>query len=98
MLPDKRRSFQEVYRVLKDGGEVALSDIALKGSFSKDTYGEIRHYLNDFDYCFRALDIQEYISLLDEIGFVDIRIIEKKLVLTPFIYPSIYVVSLKMKK
>jgi arsenite methyltransferase len=66
LAPDKLAVFREILRVLKPGGRVALSDIALK----QELPSEIKHSVQAYVGCISgAILIDEYRSLLEQAGF-----------------------------
>ncbi|HUF25690.1 MAG TPA: arsenite methyltransferase [Gemmatimonadaceae bacterium] len=63
---DKRRVLAEAFRVLKLGGRFAVSDIVVRG----DTPPEVRRNMELWAGCVAgALEEQEFLSLLREVGF-----------------------------
>jgi arsenite methyltransferase len=68
---DKRRVLSEAFRVLKPGGRFAVSDIVTRGELPEFA----RRSLAMWAGCVAgALDEQEFLSLLREVGFVDASI------------------------
>jgi len=66
LVPDKSAVFHEILRVLKPGGRVALSDIALK----QELPSEVKQSLEAYVGCIAgAVLIDEYRSLLEQAGF-----------------------------
>lgn len=75
LAEDKAAVFREMFRVLKPGGRVAVSDIALK----KELPGEIAESLAAHIGCVAgALPIAEYERLLREAGFAAVQILDSK--------------------
>lgn len=73
LAPDKPAVFREMLRVLKPGGRVAVSDIALKQSLP----AELKESMEAFVGCIAgALPIEEYIRLLREAGFSAVEVID----------------------
>jgi len=71
LSPDKRRVFQEAFRVLRPGGRLAISDVVATAQLPE----EVRNDLGLYSSCIGgALTIPELESLLRESGFHDIRI------------------------
>ncbi len=66
LVSDKSAVFREILRVLKPGGRVALSDIALK----QELPNEVKHSVEAYVGCISgAILIDEYRSLLEQAGF-----------------------------
>jgi SAM-dependent methyltransferase len=73
LAPDKSAVFHEVVRVLKPGGRLAVSDIALKQSLPPEIAEDVMAYVG----CIAgALLIDEYTRLLTEAGFSNVAIID----------------------
>jgi arsenite methyltransferase len=75
LVPDKPDVFREMFRVLKPGGRVAVSDIALKRSLPPEIGQDIMAYVG----CIAgAILIPDYERLLREAGFEAVQIIDSK--------------------
>jgi arsenite methyltransferase len=73
LAPDKPAVFREMARVLKPGGRVAISDIALKKSLPQEIGRDIMAYVG----CIAgAISIEEYRHGLTEAGFAHVEIID----------------------
>lgn len=71
LSPDKPQVFREMFRVLKQGGRVAVSDIVANGELAED----VRRDMALWGGCYAgALGMDVYAAQLQEAGFVDIRI------------------------
>lgn len=74
LSPDKKRVFSEAFRVLKNGGRLAISDVVA----STELPQEIRDDLQLYSGCMAgASDIGELEQILTDSGFTDIRIAPK---------------------
>jgi len=69
LVPDKAAVFREILRVLKPGGRVALSDIALKQELPSAVKGSIEAYVGCIS---GALLIADYRQQLEQAGFVSV--------------------------
>jgi len=71
LSPDKPQVFSEIYRVLKPGGRVSVSDIVTNHPFSE----EQRENKEDWCGCVTgALTQEEYIQKMELAGFVDVQV------------------------
>ncbi len=71
---DKPRTFQEVYRVLKKGGKIAISDIAL----TRELPNKIRESIAAYVGCIAgAVVVEEYQRMVQDAGFKDVKVIAK---------------------
>jgi arsenite methyltransferase len=73
LAPDKAAVFREIARVLKPGGRVALSDIALKRELPREIANDIEAYTG----CIAgAIPIADYKRGLLEAGFSQVEIVD----------------------
>jgi SAM-dependent methyltransferase len=72
LAPDKRAVFREIARVLKPGGRLAVSDIALKKPLPPEIGNDLMAYIG----CIAgAIMIEDYRRWLAEAGFADVAVI-----------------------
>ena len=73
LAPDKPAVFREIARVLKPGGRLAVSDIALKRELPPDLGDDLMAYVG----CIAgAIPIEEYRRALIEAGFAHVEVID----------------------
>jgi arsenite methyltransferase len=73
LVPDKRAVFREIFRVLKPGGRVAISDLVLRKPLPPELAKDITAYIG----CIAgAIGIDDYRTGLREAGFGKIEIID----------------------
>ncbi len=74
LSPDKRKVFQEIYRVLKTGGRIAISDIAL----NKKLPEKVQKNMDAYAGCISgALLVDEYKKSVESSGLKDVKITSK---------------------
>lgn len=75
LSPNKAQVFREAYRVLKDGGRIAISDVVLTAELPES----YRENMNLYSGCISgAISIDEYEQLLVAAGFTNIVITPKE--------------------
>lgn len=71
LVPDKKKAFSEIFRILKPGGHFCISDIVLKGFMNEEFKKSASLYAGCIS---GALDQAEYINIIKEAGFKNIEI------------------------
>jgi SAM-dependent methyltransferase len=74
LSPDKAKAFKEAYRVLKQGGRIAISDIALTDELPERVRRNIEAYVGCIG---GALLIDDYKKVVEEAGFRGVKITVK---------------------
>jgi len=73
LAPDKPAVFREIARVLKPGGRLAVSDIALKQPLPSEVSNDIMAYVG----CIAgAISIEDYRQQLLEAGFSNVEVVD----------------------
>src|SRR5919107_1146491 len=73
LAPDKRAVFREIARVLKPGGRLAVSDIALKRELPVEVSGDVLAYVGGVA---GAIPVEDYKRGLVEAGFREVAVID----------------------
>lgn len=74
LSPDKNAVFREVFRVLKPGGRLCVSDIVTRGELP----AHIRDNLEQWACCVGgALDEKDYLEKIRDAGFVQLQVAEE---------------------
>ena len=75
LSPDKRRVFEEAYRVLKPGGRVMVSDIVLTGELPEN----IRNSLAAYAGCVAGASLKEdYLATIANAGFENVEVVSEQ--------------------
>jgi SAM-dependent methyltransferase len=73
LAPDKPAVFREIFRVLKPGGRLAVSDIALKQPLPAELAQDLLAYIG----CIAgAMPVEAYRRGLEEAGFVAVQVVD----------------------
>jgi SAM-dependent methyltransferase len=73
LAPDKRAVFREIARVLKPGGRLAVSDIALKQPLPAEVAGDVLAYVGCIS---GAILIEDYRQGLINAGFAHVEVVD----------------------
>ncbi len=80
LVPDKKQAFAETFRILKKGGHFSVSDIVLAGSLPEGLQKNAEMYAG----CVAgAIQKEDYLRIIAEAGFTNIRIQKEKRITLP---------------
>ena len=80
LVPDKKKAFHETFRVLKPGGRFSISDVVIEGSLPEGLLKAGEMYAG----CVAgAIQKQDYLSGIAEVGFVNLEVQKQKQILLP---------------
>lgn len=80
LVPDKARAFAEIFRVLRPGGHFSISDVVLTGPLHPQLQAAAEMYAG----CVAgAIQRDEYLALLQQAGFEEVRVEKQKPILIP---------------
>jgi arsenite methyltransferase len=96
LVPDKKKAFSEIYRVLKIGGKFTISDVVSVRTIPN----EVRDDMQLWAGCVAgAMEKEEYLDVIKAAGFVDVTVVSEKLYSSdngiPFKLKSITVTGMK---
>jgi ubiquinone/menaquinone biosynthesis C-methylase UbiE len=80
LVPDKRKAFSEIYRILKPGAHFCVSDIVIQGEMT----GELKKSAEMYAGCVAgAMQQDEYLNIIKDTGFKNIEIKKSKKIILP---------------
>ncbi|RPI14767.1 MAG: methyltransferase domain-containing protein [Ignavibacteriae bacterium] len=80
LVPDKKKAFAEIYRVMKPGGHLSVSDIVIKGALPKVIQSAAEMYVGCVG---GAIEMDEYISAMEKAGLTNIKIQKERVINLP---------------
>jgi SAM-dependent methyltransferase len=80
LVPDKAKAFNEIFRVLKPGGHFCVSDVVIKGSLSEKMQKDAEMYAGCVS---GASEMNEYLKIVDQAGFLNVKIHKQKEIRLP---------------
>ena len=80
LVPDKQKAFNEIHRILKEGGHFSISDVVLQGELPE----KVKLASEMYSGCVSgALQKEEYMRIIATAGFENIRIVSEKTINVP---------------
>jgi ubiquinone/menaquinone biosynthesis C-methylase UbiE len=80
LVPDKVKAFSEIYRILKPGGHLSVSDVVIEG----ELHDAIKEAAEMYAGCVSgAIQTSLYLKIMEEAGFKNIKIQKKKSIQLP---------------
>ncbi len=80
LVPDKRKAFAEMHRVLRTGGHFSVSDIVLTGELPD----ELRHAAELHAGCVTgAIQRADYMGMIAQAGFTNVKVLKSKPIIIP---------------
>jgi SAM-dependent methyltransferase len=80
LVPNKTKAFSEIKRVLKNGGHFSVSDVVLIGELPEGLKQSAELYAGCVS---GAIQLEEYMDLIEKTGFANIKIQKQKPILVP---------------
>ena len=80
LVPDKEKAFAEIFRVLKPGGHLSVSDVVLRGDLPE----KIKNAAEMYAGCVSgAIDINLYLQHMKDAGLINIKLQKEKVISMP---------------
>ncbi|MFH1121189.1 MAG: arsenite methyltransferase [Bacteroidota bacterium] len=80
LVPDKVKAFSEIYRVLKPGGHLSVSDVVLKGELPEILKTTAEMYAGCVS---GAIQMDEYLQIMKRCGLENIKVQKEKVITIP---------------
>jgi SAM-dependent methyltransferase len=80
LVPNKKKAFAEIKRVLQLGGHFCVSDVVTKGNLPEKLKNDAEMYAGCVS---GAIDMQKYLEIIEETGFQNITVHKQKEVQLP---------------
>jgi len=80
LVPDKEKAFREIFRILKPGGHLSVSDVVIKGELPEKIQQAAELYAGCVS---GAIDIDIYLKMIDEAGLKNIKVQKEKAIVIP---------------
>jgi arsenite methyltransferase len=80
LVPNKENAFNEIFRILKPGGHLSVSDVVLRG----ELHEKIQQAAEMYAGCVSgAIDINLYLAIMKDSGLVNIKVQKDKMITIP---------------
>ena len=80
LVPDKEKAFSEIFRILKSGAHLSVSDVVIKGILPNGLKNAAEMYAGCVS---GAIQIEKYLSIMEKAGLINIDIQKTKAVDIP---------------
>ena len=80
LVPDKEKAFNEIFRILKPGGHLSVSDVVLRGTLHEKIQQAAEMYAGCVS---GAIDINLYLAMMKDSGLVNIKVQKDKMITIP---------------
>jgi len=80
LVPDKEKAFSEIFRILKPGGHLSVSDVVLRGDLPE----KIKNAAEMYAGCVSgAIDIDVYLTMMKNAGLGNIKVQKERMIAIP---------------
>lgn len=80
LVPDKKKAFSEIYRILKPGGHFSISDVVIQGQLPDGLRNDAEMYAGCVS---GAILKDDYLGLIRETGFKEIQVQKERAIQIP---------------
>jgi arsenite methyltransferase len=80
LVPDKKKAFEETFRILKPGGHFSVSDIVLEGELPENLRQAAELYVGCIS---GAVQKSTYLKIIEDAGFTNIKLQKERKIILP---------------
>jgi len=80
LVPDKEKAFKEIYRILKQGGHLSVSDVVIQGNLPDGLKNAVEMYAGCVS---GAIPVSEFFEIVKQSSFQDIVVHKQKAITIP---------------
>lgn len=80
LIPDRKRAFEETFRIIKPGGHFSISDVVVIGEIPDVLREQAELYAGCVS---GAMDKQEYLQVIEDVGFRNVTLQKERAVTIP---------------
>jgi SAM-dependent methyltransferase len=80
LVPDKQKAFSEIFRVLKPGGHLSVSDVVLRGVLPDQLQEAAEMYAGCVS---GAIQLNDYLGIISNTGFSNTQLHKEKAISVP---------------
>jgi ubiquinone/menaquinone biosynthesis C-methylase UbiE len=80
LVPDKQKAFSEIYRVMKPGSHLSVSDVVLRGELPPPIQQAAEMYAGCVS---GAIQLEKYLQIMQDAGLANIEIQKEKAIVVP---------------
>ena len=80
LVPDKNQAFAEIYRVLKPGGHLSISDVVLKGNLPEKLQEAAEMYAGCVS---GAIQKEDYLQIMSNNSLINIQVQKERVITVP---------------
>lgn len=80
LVPDKKKAFSEILRILKPGGHFSISDVVLQGELPTNLQQAAEMYAGCVS---GALQESDYLGIIHQLGFGEVTVQKRKAITVP---------------
>jgi ubiquinone/menaquinone biosynthesis C-methylase UbiE len=95
LVPDKKQAFDEVFRILKNGGHFSISDVVLVGELPTELQNEAEMYAGCVS---GAIQKDAYLEIVRKSGFTNIAIQKERKITLPDEILAVYLNEKQMQE